>query len=609
VTVAPHATARDRRVRRTLEQYFGIPVGPEHPLLDRIGMVQLAGGDWLMHQGEPGDALYLLVRGRLQAWAAAPDGRERGTFLNEIVVGDSVGELSLLTGAPRAVGIQAIRDSLLVSIDRATFEELSQTFPALALKLATNVAGLLHHQNERAGRTTRNLQAVTILNLDPGARAFGLCHRLAEDLERHGPTLRLSLDRLAELGAPQVSADSGDGMPAALADWFHEQEDRHRFVLFQCSPAEPAWARFALRQSDMVLLVADAAGSPQVHPWEADLLNDAGAAIARRLLVLLQPGDGPFTGTSAWLEERDVDFHVHLRQPRAEDAARVARIISGTALGLVLAGGAARGFAHLGIYKAMEELGLPVDWIGGTSIGGIMGAALAGHWGTDEAIRLARDCFVRGRPFSDYTLPVVSLIRGRRMARLIRQYFDFPIEDLQTPFFCISCHLDTGEPKIHERGNLAAAVRAGASIPGIIPPAVVDHRLAVDGAVINNLPVDIMQRKPVGRIVAVDLASHRRVEVDYGETPSALAVLRGRYLPFARKYRVPGFSTVMLKATELGTMARMREAGRQADLLLKPPVRRFGMTEVRAFDRIVQAGYEHALAELPAWIESLRDGV
>jgi len=606
VTVAPHATARDRRVRRTLEQYFGIPVDADHPLLDRVGMVQLAGGDWLMHQGEPGDALYLLVRGRLQAWAAAPDGRERGTFLNEIVVGDSVGELSLLTGAPRAVGIQAIRDSLLVSIDRATFAEVSHTFPALALKLATNVAGLLQHQNERAGRTTRNLQAVTILNLDPGARAYGLCHRLAQDLERHGPTLLLGLDRLAELGAPQVTDGAGE-MPTELADWFHEQEDRHRFVLFQCSPSEPGWARFALRQSDMVLLVADATGSPQVHPWEADLLDDAGAAIARRLLVLLQPGDGPFTGTPAWLEERDVDFHVHLRRPREDDAARIARIISGTALGLVLAGGAARGFAHLGIYKAMEELGVPVDWIGGTSIGGIMGAALAGHWDIDEAIRLARDCFVEGRPFSDFTLPVVSLIRGRRMARLIRQYFDFPIEDLQTPFFCISCHLDTGEPKIHERGNLAAAVRAGASIPGIIPPAVVDHRLTVDGAVINNLPVDIMQRKPVGRIVAVDLASHRRVEVDYNETPSALAVLRGRYLPFSRKYRVPGFSTVMLKATELGTMARMREAGRQADLLLKPPVRRFGMTEVRAFDRIVQAGYEHAMAELPAWIERLRD--
>ncbi|HET6592688.1 MAG TPA: hypothetical protein VFG48_07210 [Xanthomonadales bacterium] len=85
--------------------------------------------------------------------------------------------------------------------------------------------------------------------------------------------------------------------------------------------------------------------------------------------------------------------------------------------------------------------------------------------------------------------------------------------------------------------------------------------------------------------------------------PSSWAVLRGRYLPFATRYRVPGLSTVLLKSTELGTLERVRSLGKQADLLLRPPVRQFGMTEVRSFDRIVQAGYETAMAELPAWLE------
>mgnify|MGYP000140323934 CR=1 FL=1 len=242
------------------------------------------------------------------------------------------------------------------------------------------------------------------------------------------------------------------------------------------------------------------------------------------------------------------------------------------------------------------------DLLGGW-FGGIIGAALATHWDVDEAIERARICFVNGKPFSDYTLPVISLIKGRRMDRLLREHLDFEIEDLPTPFFCLSAHLDTGTITVHERGNVAEAVRAGASIPGIIPPAVVDRRLAVDGAVVNNLPVDIMQRKPVGTIVAVDLGADKQYEVDYPDTPSAWAVLRGRYLPFSRRYKVPAFSTVMLKATELGTLERVRELGRQADLLLKPPVRQFGMTEVRAFDRIVEAGYEHAMEVLPAWLE------
>ena len=604
MNVEPHSTAHDQKVRAILEQYFGIEIDEDHPLLEQVGMLHLAGGDWLMHQGEEGDALYFLVRGRLQAWAAGKDGEDRGTFLNEIVPGDSVGELSLLTGAPRAVGIQAIRDSLLVSIDRETFESLALQFPALALKLATNVAQLLQKGNNKNRASTRNLKVISILPLDPSPTASGFVHKLASAICRGGDSAVLQADRLGELGAPVADASSLEEIPPALAHWLHDLEDEHSYLLLQCDPQSPAWTRFALRQSDMVLLVADSDASPYLRPWEKALQESTGAAIARHMLVLLQKDDGPYTGTARWLKDRPLDFHVHVRKDQPSDVQRVARIIDGNALGLVLAGGAARGFAHLGVYKAMEELGQTVDWIGGTSIGGIMGAALATHWSIDESIRRARECFVDGRPFSDYTLPVVSLIRGRRMDRLLDEHLDFDIEDLPTPFFCISCHLDSGSLKVHETGHLASAVRAGASIPGIIPPAVVDRRLTVDGAVINNLPVDIMQRKPVGNIVAVDLSSDKQYEVDYPSLPSSWAILRGKYLPFARRYRVPSFSTVMLKATELGTLERVRRLGRQADLLLNPPVRQFGMTEVNSFERIIQAGYEHAMEELPGWLES-----
>jgi predicted acylesterase/phospholipase RssA len=364
-----------------------------------------------------------------------------------------------------------------------------------------------------------------------------------------------------------------------------------------------------MRQSDLVLFVGDATEEPAPRPWEHSMAETSGATIARRMLVLLQPrSDRPIRDTARWLAGRRIDFHVHVREGCRDDVGRVARIVSGQALGLVLAGGAARGFAHLGVYRAMTELGLAVDWVGGTSLGAIMAAVLASPYSLDEAIALARGAFVQGKPFSDFTLPLVSLISGRRMDRLLRKNLDLMIEDLPIPFFCVSCHLDNGAMRVHDAGYLPDALRASASIPGIIPPAVVDHRLTVDGAVINNLPVDIMQQKPVGTIVAVDLSADNVVEVDYPALPSAWAVLRGRYLPFSRKYRVPGLSTVLLKATELGTLARVRELGRQADLLLQPPVRQFGMTEVKSFDRIVQAGYEHAMEQLPPWLERNRGG-
>ena len=352
-----------------------------------------------------------------------------------------------------------------------------------------------------------------------------------------------------------------------------------------------------------MVFVADAANDPDLRPWEPLLANGPEATIARRMLVLLQPGrDRPIRDTERWLANREIDFHAHVRESSAADLERVVRILSGQALGLVLAGGAARGFAHLGVYRAIKELGLAVDWVGGTSLGAIMAAVLASPYTIDEGIELAREAFVEGKPFSDFTLPLFSLIGGRRMDRLLRKHLDLMIEDLPLPFFCVSCRLDNGAMRLHDRGYVPDALRATASIPGIIPPAVVDKRLTVDGAVINNLPVDIMQQKPVGTIVAVDLSVDNVVEVDYPALPSAWAVLRGRYLPFARKYRVPGLSTVLLRATELGTLGRVREQARRADLLLQPQVRQFGLTEVKSFDRIVQAGYDHAMERLPDWL-------
>ena len=216
---------------------------------------------------------------------------------------------------------------------------------------------------------------------------------------------------------------------------------------------------------------------------------------------------------------------------------------------------------------------------------------------------MTRESFVKGKPFSDFTLPLISMLRGGRMRRLLREHMDYRIEDLPMPFFCVSCNLDDGSMNLHESGYLPDAIGATAAIPGILPPAVVNRRLAVDGAVINNLPIDIMQQKPVGEIIAVDLSAQKRYEMDIDEVPSPWAILRGRYLPFSPRYRLPGLATVLLKATELGTLKEVRELSRQADLLLTPPVRQFGMTEVKAFDRIVEAGYEHARVELARWLQ------
>ena len=592
------------QTRAIIEEYFGAEFN--QTLIEKLDEIPLTGGEWLFHQGDPGDSLFFLVRGRLQVWSEdkGNDGQEQHKLLGEVVPGDSVGEVGLLSGAARSAGIRAIRDSLLLKLGRAAFESLAKEHPALVMKLAANIAQLVQRSSSKSGSRNRRLATIALLPLHDSPPEQQFCSELVQSLNSHGKTLELTRRNLHEVGATLSPLSNSDPLPDQLSHWLNDQESEHRYIVYRCDTDATLWTRLALRQADIVLFVSEADRDPSLAGWEQVLGLDGGAALARPTLVLLQGASvKSIQGTSKWLAKRKTDFHLHVRNGSSQDVDRVARVVSGNAIGLVLAGGAARGIAHLGIYKAMLKLGIPIDWIGGVSIGSIMGAGMANDLDVESAMEAGRNALVKVKPFSDFTLPLVSLVRGKRMERILGETFDQQIEDLPIPYFCISCKLDDGDLNVHEKGHLATALRASASMPGIFPPAVVNRRLSVDGSVINNLPVDVMQQKPVGKVIAVDLSSQKTYEVPYETIPSPWAVLRGQLLPFTRRHRVPRLMTTMLKSTELGTMMRVQELGQRADLLLRPPVRQFGMTEVKAFDRMVELTYEYALKELSEWLD------
>jgi len=592
-------TVTTAQIRKIAEIYFGVELGND--LVAALKTTAVAGGDWLFHEGDDGSTLYLLVHGRLQVWTETSD-RQPLRLLGEVTAGESVGEIGLLTGEKRSAGVRAIRDSLLISIDREAFERLAVSHPSLVMQLAANVATLLRSQASRGARASWRLNTIALVPLTDNDRTRVFCNDVAAGLAASARTLELTEDNLAGLGAPLTSVGGGETIPEALQTWLHDQETRTDYVLYRCRAVDDAWSRFALRQSDLIVYVADARGDPQPAAWESRLLASKGAVTGKQALVLLQPGSSrPVSDTDRWLQPRRADFHLHARADVAGDTARVVRIISGSAVGLVLGAGGARGFAHIGVYRALLEAGVPIDWVGGTSIGAIFAAAIAAGWSYEETVRIARHSFVAVKPFSDYTLPLVALLRGRRMERELRASQDYRIEDLPIPFFCISSVLDNGRMQVHEHGDLPAALRASAALPGVIPPAVVEKRLTIDGSVLNSLPVDIMRQKPVGRVIAVDLSASKTYEVEYASVPSPWSILSSRYLPFRKRIRAPSITTTMLKATEIGTQEKVRQARTHADLLLQPPVRKFGITNVKAFDRIIDAGYVHACKKLKEW--------
>jgi NTE family protein/lysophospholipid hydrolase len=293
--------------------------------------------------------------------------------------------------------------------------------------------------------------------------------------------------------------------------------------------------------------------------------------------------------------------HHHLRDGQPADVARLARMITGTGCGLVLGGGGPRGFAHLGVMRAMEEAGVPIDVVGGTSIGALMAAVYA--LGMDDAARVRAFTHEVGRLVT-LTVPLIAVSSGRRVDRLIAERIgDAPIEDLPRRFFCVSASLTRAEEVVHDRGPLSFAVRASVSLPGIFPPVYADGDLLVDGATLNNVPADVM-RGLVGNGCVVAVTVSPEVEpltaAAFGPGLSGWRVLGRRLNPLASPQPVPGIADILTRSTSLNQV-RHRRAALDADhveLLLRPPVEGFRALDFKGATGLIETGYRYAAQEL-----------
>jgi NTE family protein len=253
-------------------------------------------------------------------------------------------------------------------------------------------------------------------------------------------------------------------------------------------------------------------------------------------------------------------------------------------VGLVLSGGGARGFAHLGVIRALREARVPIDFVGGSSIGSIIAAGVAVGWSDDEMRMRYRRSFVDTNPVNDYTFPFVALTRGRKVSRLLqREYGDVLIEDLRRPYFCVSANLTAGRVLEHRDGPLAEALRASVAIPGVMPPVYRGDEVLVDGAAINNLPVDIMQAHAPGLVIGSDVSADRFVLGRNGTR------------------RINIFQ-ILMHSGMVNSVTSAAEQRRLADVLLKPPLANVDLLHWQAFDRAIEAGYlfaRTALESLP----------
>jgi NTE family protein len=369
------------------------------------------------------------------------------------------------------------------------------------------------------------------------------------------------------------------------------------------------WTRRCLRHADEVLLLAQANAPARMPELERRLCTGEKAITsARQTLVLLHGGDTAHPSvTTAWLDRRPVDAVVHVRLHSPRDLSRLTRIVSGNAIGLVLGGGGARGFAQLGVYKALEEFGVEVDLVAGTSIGAAMGGAISLDLRADVLIDIMRRTF-RANPTSDLNLiPLISLIRGKKLKRSIDNFLkeaidhEADVSDSWRSLCCVATNYSQACEKVIARGPLARAVRASLSIPVALPPVPWEGDLLVDGGAFNNFPTTVMTAMGARRIIGVDLSSRHPRVYEHEEIPGTLELVRDRLRGSKlRKYWLPTLGTVMLTMSVLYSESRREQARQSVDIYINPALSGVPLLDWKAFDRIVDIGYESAKQVLSA---------
>ncbi|KAK5015699.1 phosphatidylcholine and lysophosphatidylcholine phospholipase [Cryomyces antarcticus] len=444
-----------------------------------------------------------------------------------------------------------------------------------------------------------------------------------------------------------------------LSQYLADLEEKYGLVLYVADTnVKSPWTQTCISQADCILLVGVAEGSPNIGEYERFLLTTK--TTARKELVLLHAERYCEPGlTRRWLRNRvwvngshhhiQMSFRttaepVHpqarrfgsalkhrvqvlqaeiqkytsrrIRQtplysaetPFKGDFHRLARRLCGRSVGLVLGGGGARGLAHVGIIRALEEAGIPIDIVGGTSMGSFIGALYA--WDADVVPMYGRAKKFAGRMGSmwrfalDLTYPSASYTTGHEFNRgIFKTFGNSQIEDFWLEFYCNTTNISKSRSEIHTSGYVWRYVRASMSLAGLLPPLCDEGSMLLDGGYIDNLTVQHMKSLGADVIFAVDVGSLDDNQPQaFGDSLSGFWALLNRWNPFSAFANPPTLSEIQARLAYVSSVDALERAKTTPGCrYMRPPIDAYGTLDFAKFDEICELGYQFGkqyLAEL-----------
>jgi len=500
-------------------------------------------------------------------------------------------------------------------------------------------------------KSVSNFRTVTILPVTAGVPVIDFGHKLLTALAQINPSSgAISLNQTAILNHLGRHAFSRMGK-LKLSQYLADLEEKYGLVIYIADTnVKSPWTQTCISQADCILLVGMAESSASIGEYERFLLTTK--TTARKELVLLHVERYCPPGTTRkWLRSRPWinggHHHVQMsfrntvepmqhqlkrfgsaikqrvqviqaeiqkytsrrvRQtplysadtPFKGDFHRLARRLCGKSVGIVLGGGGARGIAHIGVIRALEEAGIPIDIVGGTSIGAFIGALYA--WDADVVPMYGRAKKFAGRMGSmwrfalDLTYPSASYTTGHEFNRgIFKTFGDSQIEDFWLDFYCNTTNITKSRSEVHTSGYVWRYVRASMSLAGLIPPLCDEGNMLLDGGYVDNLTVAHMKSLGADVVFAVDVgAIDDDTPQNFGDSLSGFWAFFNRYNPFSAHPNPPTLSEIQARLAYVSSASALERAKTTPGCrYLRPPVEHYGTLEFAKFDEIYQVGYKY----------------
>lgn len=569
-------------------------------LLPKFTKKELKHGAVLFQQGAPSDCVYILASGKLSALII--DEKNHLKSIGHIEAGETVGELGALSGEPRSLTVKALRNSVLLTLNSKDFVELCYHYPAVMF-------ATVHPIIER----TQHLISTLTAKQDNQAIAIIPAH----DSPLYAKFIQKLFSHAQSYSSLVIVSDFDEDYTVTGSTTIKEKiqaielaKKRSQKIIYLLRSLETPLAKACIKKIELLYIVVNA-NKPQ--PIDGSILNAINSHESHfptnPVLVLLHPANTLIPNNTAhWLQQTQFSMHHHIRINSTKHYQRLLRFIRGKAVGLVLGGGGTRGWAHLGALKALREEKIPIDMIGGSSVGAI----IAGCYAIQETFMDAKERFhtiiesSRGSiSWRSVTWPYVSLFNAKAFTEALQQAYDgIQIEDLWLPYFCVSSNMSTSDEEVHRTGLLWEKVRCSSAVPGLIPPMVINGELHLDGGLLNNLPVDVMRQflGKKGRITAVELNTSIGTNHRYYFPPilTLKTLILNKFSIAQEKFKFPRLIDNFLSGLLLGSSAKTKQNGSTSNFLINLSLGKFRLlhSSLKQAEKMTEAGYQETMMRI-----------